>query len=179
MDTMEVGIAYEQKKEGKMKKTGLILVIFALLLGCASSVQSPVVGKHAPDFSIRDVSGEEFRLSDFRGQKNVVLVFYADSKWSLSNKRLGELQEKISEIRNLDAEVIAFATGGNQDDVKISKSFHGITFTLIPKPNRSVAKQFGVRTYATIIIDKNGIIRFKEINDISSASYILKELQAI
>ena len=162
-----------------MKKTGLILVVFALLFGCASTGQSPVVGKDAPDFSITDVSGEEVRLSDFKGQKNVVLVFYADSKWSLSSRRLGELQEKISEIENLDAEVIAFATGGNQDDVKISKSFHEITFTLIPTPNRSVAKQFGVRTYATIIIDKNGIIRFKEIDDITSASYILKELQAI
>jgi len=33
--------------------------------------------------------------------------------------------------------------------------------------------------HATIIIDKNGIIRFKEIDDISSASYILEELQTI
>lgn len=93
--------------------------------------------------------------------------------------RLGELQEKISEIENLDAEVIAFATAGNQHDVKISKSSQNITFTLIPTPNRAVAKTFGVRTYATIIVDKRGIIRFSEIDDITSASYILKELQAI
>jgi len=93
--------------------------------------------------------------------------------------RLGELQENISEIEKLDAEIIAFATGGNQNDVEISKRFHKITFTLIPTPNRSVAKTFGVRTYATVIIDKSGIIRFKEIDDITSASYIIKELQAI
>ncbi|UCD83062.1 MAG: hypothetical protein JSW26_16780 [Desulfobacterales bacterium] len=89
------------------------------------------------------------------------------------------MQEKISEIENLDAEVIAFATAGNQNDVEISESFHKITFTLIPTPNRSVAKLFGVREYGTIIIDKSGIIRFKEVDDISSASYIVKELQAI
>jgi len=62
-----------------MKKTRLILVVFALLFGCASTGQSPTVGKSAPDFSITDVSGDEVRLSEFKGKKNVVLVFYADS----------------------------------------------------------------------------------------------------
>jgi cytochrome oxidase Cu insertion factor (SCO1/SenC/PrrC family) len=66
-----------------MKKTRLILVVFALLVGCASTGQSPgpsrEVGDYAPDFSIIDVSGDEVRLSDFKGQKNVVLVFYSDS----------------------------------------------------------------------------------------------------
>ena len=73
------GIAKEPKKEGKMKKTGLILVAFALLFGCASTGQVPAVGEVAPDFNITDVSGDEVRLSEFKGKKNVVLVFYADS----------------------------------------------------------------------------------------------------
>ena len=62
-----------------MKKTWLILVVFALLFGCASTGRSPAVGNSAPDFSITDVSGDEVRLSEFKGKKNVVLVFYADS----------------------------------------------------------------------------------------------------
>ena len=62
-----------------MKKTGIVLVVFALFFGCASTGQSPVVGKIAPAFSITDISGDEVRLSDFKGKKNVVLVFYADS----------------------------------------------------------------------------------------------------
>jgi peroxiredoxin len=62
-----------------MKKTGLFLVLFAFLFGCASTGQSPEEGKTAPDFSITDVSGDEVRLSSFKGKKNVVLVFYSDS----------------------------------------------------------------------------------------------------
>lgn len=162
-----------------MKKIGLILVVFAFLVNSASAGQSLKIGDKAPDFSIVDVSGNEIRLSDFKGKKNVVLVFYADSNWSISHSRLGELQEKISEIEKLDAEVIAFATSGNQDDVETSKSVQEITFTLIPTPNRSVAKKFGVRTYATIIIDKGGIIRFKDVYNIDSASRIIIELQGI
>ena len=34
------------------------------------------VGAAAPDFTLKDQSQKEVRLSDFRGKKNVVLVFY-------------------------------------------------------------------------------------------------------
>jgi peroxiredoxin len=66
-----------------MKKIGLILFVCALFVNCASTAQSPVsssnVGDFAPDFSIVDVSGNEIRLSDFKGEKNVILVFYANN----------------------------------------------------------------------------------------------------
>ena len=59
-----------------------------------------------------------------------------------------------------------------------------ITFTLIPKPNRKVVEDFGLKyydgaAYATIIIDKGGIIRFKNVYNIDSASTIIRELQGI
>ena len=65
-----------------MKKTGVILVVFAFLISGASTVQSPElspkVGENAPDFSLVDVSGNPVRLSDFKGKKNIVLIFYTD-----------------------------------------------------------------------------------------------------
>ena len=33
-------------------------------------------GQEAPDFTLRDQHGSEVTLSSFRGEKNVVLVFY-------------------------------------------------------------------------------------------------------
>ena len=62
-----------------MKKIGLILVVFVFLINGAFAGQSPEVGDSAPDFNLVSVSGNEIRLSDFKGKKNVVLVFYADS----------------------------------------------------------------------------------------------------
>ena len=61
-----------------MKNIGLILLMFALLTGCASTGSSPTVGDQAPDFNLVDVSGNEVRLGDFKGKKNVALIFYAD-----------------------------------------------------------------------------------------------------
>ena len=34
------------------------------------------VGQPAPDFTLENYNGNKITLSDFRGQKNVVLVFY-------------------------------------------------------------------------------------------------------
>jgi cytochrome oxidase Cu insertion factor (SCO1/SenC/PrrC family) len=34
------------------------------------------VGDPAPDFTLTDTEGQQVRLSDFRGKKNVVLAFY-------------------------------------------------------------------------------------------------------
>ncbi len=38
--------------------------------------QEIFVGKPAPDFTLPDQNGKDVTLSDYRGKKNVVLLFY-------------------------------------------------------------------------------------------------------
>lgn len=61
------------------------LLISALLFTTAGAVAADEpsvpdpkikVGDTAPDFKLRDQTGKEVKLSDFRGKKNVVLAFY-------------------------------------------------------------------------------------------------------
>ena len=61
-----------------MKKIGLILVVFGFLINGAFAGQSLEVGDSAPDFNLVGVSGDELRLSDYKGKKNVILIFYAE-----------------------------------------------------------------------------------------------------
>lgn len=42
----------------------------------ATELDRVKVGQLAPDFSLEDVDGKPLTLSDFRGKKSVVLVFY-------------------------------------------------------------------------------------------------------
>jgi peroxiredoxin len=44
----------------------------------------------------------------------------------ICSQQLGELQEKISEIKKLNADVIAIATKGNQYDVESTKGLYRI-----------------------------------------------------
>ena len=98
------------------------------------------------------------------------------------------MQKQISEIESLNAKVIAIATKGDRVDVLKTESSLGITFTLIPTPNKKVAQDFGVEydysgaAFGTIIIDNSGSIRFKSLEDAfsrTSPSRIVKELQVI
>lgn len=41
-----------------------------------TDLERVAVGDMAPDFSLRALSGEVLTLSDFRGEKNTILVFY-------------------------------------------------------------------------------------------------------
>ncbi len=56
----------------------VVLVSVALLFFNVGDVKALKVGDNAPDFSLVDVSGNEVRLSNFKGKKNVVLIFYYD-----------------------------------------------------------------------------------------------------
>jgi len=42
----------------------------------ATDLQRIKVGQPAPDFTLEDMEGKSITLSDFRGKKTVVLVFY-------------------------------------------------------------------------------------------------------
>jgi len=59
----------------------LSLVLLAVLSVVAVAQQPPVkthlkVGDPAPDFSLRATDGKAYKLSDFKGKKNVVLAIY-------------------------------------------------------------------------------------------------------
>ena len=171
-----------------MKKIGLTLVVFVFLVYCPSVGQSQEVGDNAPDFSLVDVSGNDVRLSNFKGKKNVVLVFYKWHSCRRCREQLSELQEQITEIKELNSELMAISSAGDKDNVEKTKSSLGITYTLIPTPNRNVVLDFGLKygdggsAYGTIIIDKKGLIRFKSLDkwtSLTKTSEIIKELQVI
>jgi len=147
------------------------LVLLAALGGVALAQQPTPpkthlkVGDPAPDFNLRATDGKSYKLSDFRGKKNVVLAIYVLAFTGGWTKELKAYQADIAKLESTDTQVF----GMSVDSVPANREFAkqlGITFPLLSDFKRTVVKDYGVfneeqgfGNRATFLIDKEGIIR--------------------
>jgi peroxiredoxin len=130
------------------------------------------VGAEAPDFLLRDQNNQEVRLSDFRGQKNVLLVFYPLAFTGTCQGELCEVRDNLGEYANEDVQVLTVSVDSVYSH-KVWADREGYDFPLLADfwPHGAVASAYGVfnpdRGFAnrgTFVIDKAGVVRFAEMN---------------
>src|SRR5207245_654346 len=67
------------------------------------------VGQPAPDFALKDQSQQEVKLSDFKGKKNVVLVFYPlDWSPTCTNEHVCFVND-LKQFEQLEAQVLGLS----------------------------------------------------------------------
>jgi cytochrome oxidase Cu insertion factor (SCO1/SenC/PrrC family) len=71
------------KEEQIMITRFMVSAVLLVMLGSTALAQQPAapktnlkVGDRAPEFSLRATDGKTYKLSDFKGTKNVVLAVY-------------------------------------------------------------------------------------------------------
>ncbi len=130
------------------------------------------VGDTAPDFSLKTANREDWRLSDFRGKKNVVLAFVPFAFSSVCSAQLPSYEAELDRFKDLDAEVVSISMDSTHALTAWSKSM-GTSFALLSDfyPQGEVVDRYGIRHQAGMAeraifaIDKEGVIRFIEIQD--------------
>jgi peroxiredoxin len=155
-----------------------------------AGIMAIAVGQPAPEFTLKDQSQKEVKLSDFRG-KNVVLIFYP-LDWSpvCSNEHACFVND-MKQFEKLNAQVLGLSV----DSVWSHKAFAdklGIQYPLLAdfQPRGSVAEKFGmyladkgITGRAIAIIDKTGKVAwFKDfgipnVPDLKEVSQALEQLQ--
>lgn len=129
------------------------------------------VGQPAPDFALKDQNQQEVKLSDFRGKKNVVIVFYPLDWSPVCTKEHACFVSNMKRFEQLEAQVLGLSV----DSVWSHKAWAekmGISYPLLADfhPRGTVASKFGVYLEergitgrAIAILDKTGkVVWFKQ-----------------
>lgn len=131
------------------------------------------VGDEAPDFTLRDQNREAFTLSTLRGEKAALIVFYPFAFTGICTGELCVVRDDMPTFENEDVLTVSISV----DSVYSHKVFaerEGYEFPLLADfwPHGGVAKAYGVfnevagiANRGTFLVDKEGIVRFAEMNN--------------
>ena len=121
-------------------------------------------GQEAPDFALKDQDGTEVTLSTFRGNQNVVIVFYPFTFTGVCEGELCSLRDNLSEFDAVKAQVLAISCDTRHAQKQWATQ-QGFTFPVLSDfwPHGAVARAYGVfneqlgcANRATFVIDKDG-----------------------
>jgi peroxiredoxin (alkyl hydroperoxide reductase subunit C) len=130
------------------------------------------VGSQAPDFVLKDQNNQAVRLSDFRGRRAVLLVFYPLAFSGVCRGELREIQDNLDAYANDDVQVLTVSVD-SMFAHKVWAERDGFDFPMLADfwPHGGVARaygvfneEFGTAYRGTFLIDRAGVVRFAELN---------------
>ncbi len=131
------------------------------------------IGQEAPDFSLFNTEKNKVSLSDHRG-KNVVLLFFPLAFSGTCTKEVCTMRDTMALYNGLNAEIIGISI----DSLFVLGQFkkdNALEFELLSDFNKEVAELYGclnetfvyemrgVAKRSSFILDKDGIVKYKEI----------------
>ena len=133
---------------------------------------APEVGTEAPDFSLKDQNNQEVTLSSFRGKRSVLVVFYPLAFSGICTNELCSVRDDLPNFQNDDVQILAISVD-HPFTLKAWSDAQGYDFPLLADfwPHGEVATAYGVfndtrgmALRGTFLVDKDGIVRFSEVN---------------
>jgi len=130
------------------------------------------VGEEAPDFTLKDQNNQEVTLSSFRGDRNVLVVFYPFAFSGICTGELCAVRDDLSSFQNADVQILAISVD-HPFALKAWSDAQGYQFPLLADfwPHGKVAQAYGVfndgagfALRGTFLVDKTGTVQFAEVN---------------
>jgi len=130
------------------------------------------IGQEASDFELTDQHGQKVRLSDFRGQQSVVLVFYPFAFSRICTGELCEIRDNLGVFIADGVQVIGISC----DPMFSLRAFadaEGYAFPLLSDfwPHGAVGTRYGVfdqsagrSTRGSFLVDTEGVLRWSVVN---------------
>ena len=133
------------------------------------------VGSKAPDFTLVNQDREPVKLSDQVGKGSIVLAFFPGAFSGTCTKEMCTLRDSMSELNGLRAKVFGISTD-TFFALKAWADQQHLPFPLLSDYNKDVIKAYDVvnpdmiglkniAKRAVIVIDREGVIRYREALD--------------
>ncbi|ASY35182.1 MULTISPECIES: peroxiredoxin [unclassified Streptomyces] len=144
-------------------------------------------GTKAPEFELKDNHGRTVRLSDFRGEKNVVLLFFPFAFTGVCTGELCALRDELPKFENDDTQLLA-VSNDSVHSLRVFAEQEGLEYPLLSDfwPHGEVSRAYGVfaedkgcAVRGTFIIDKEGVVRWTVVNDLPDARDLGEYLKAL
>jgi mycoredoxin-dependent peroxiredoxin len=135
------------------------------------------VGQQAPDFTLKNQHGEEVTLSSYRGEKNVVLVFYPFAFSPTCTGELCAIRDEQTSIEGDDTIVLGISCDPMWA-LRVYAEQQNFDYQLLSDfwPHGGVAQQYGAfleekgfSTRATFVINKDGVVSWAIVNSPADA----------
>jgi peroxiredoxin Q/BCP len=125
-------------------------------------------GSSAPDFTLLDGDGAQWRLSDHRGQV-VVLLFYPGDETPICTRQMCSVRDRWEDYAATGAEVVGIST----NSVESHKNFaehHELPLRLLADTDRKVADIYGAQSLipgkvarSVFVINREGLISYRDV----------------
>ena len=131
------------------------------------------VGRAAPDFDLDLGNGDRVRLGDFRGRRNVLLVFHPFSFTPICEEEARDLEENLDAFSDAETDVILVSCD-SPPSKQAWKERLGLSYTVASDfwPHGAAAQAYGVfdetagaPVRGTFLIDKSGTVVWNLVND--------------
>ncbi|HEX7956639.1 MAG TPA: peroxiredoxin [Pyrinomonadaceae bacterium] len=129
-------------------------------------------GGQAPDFTLKDGDGRDWRLSEQRGRV-VVLLFDPGDETPVCTRQMCSVRDNWEEYRRTGAEVVGVSTDSVESHRKFAEH-HSLPLRLLSDPDRRVAEAFGAKSWlpgraarAVVVIDAEGRVRHNRAQPLS------------
>lgn len=133
------------------------------------------VGQQAPDFTLFDSDKNPVTLSDYKGKKNVVLLFFPLAFTGVCTKELCSVRDDIGKYDNENTQVFGISVDAFPSLAKF-KEEQQYNYPLLSDFNKEVSKKYealydsftpmgmqGVSKRSAFIIDKEGVVKYAEV----------------
>ncbi len=125
-----------------------------------------VVGQQAPDFMLPDMNGQMRRLSEVRGQSNLLLTFFPKCFTGGCSNHLTSLRDKAAEFEAANTKIWAVSIDPADVQIAFAKSL-SLPFPLLPDTGRHLSFLYNaaqsvddLSARQSVLIDKTGIVRW-------------------